>query len=186
MAEIVAGRLRQHFEGARLQRIAGEDGGGFIEGAMTGRAAASQIIVVHGRQVIVHQAVNMNEFDRGGGAIELFERRAERLTGRIDQHWPDAFATRQRAVTHGFEQSLGGTAVDFERACQHRFDALLVLRDSGRQETRRAGAQDFSARRRHRRPRRRLVVEKASMVSSPLRASSTSTFCCAVRSAAWH
>ena len=93
-------------------------------------------------------------------AVELLERRAECLARGIDQHRPDAFATRQRAVTHGFEQPVGGAAIDFERARQHRFDALLVLRDSGRQETRRAGARDFSARRCHRHPRRRLVVGK--------------------------
>jgi hypothetical protein len=29
--------MREHFEGARLQRVAGEDRGGFVEGAMAGR-----------------------------------------------------------------------------------------------------------------------------------------------------
>ena len=46
-AAIAAGAVRQHFEGERLQRVAGEDRGGFVEGAMTGRPAAAQIVVVH-------------------------------------------------------------------------------------------------------------------------------------------
>jgi len=57
------GCLGQHFEGARLQGIAGEDRRCFVERAMTGGPAAAQIVVVHGGQVVVHQAVDVDEFD---------------------------------------------------------------------------------------------------------------------------
>ena len=40
----------------RLQGIADQDGGRLIKGAMAGRAAAAQVIVVHRRQIIVHQS----------------------------------------------------------------------------------------------------------------------------------
>jgi hypothetical protein len=58
---------------ARLQRIAGQNGGGFVEGAMTGGAATTQVVIIHGRQIVVHQAVDMNELDRGGGGVEQLQ-----------------------------------------------------------------------------------------------------------------
>ena len=62
---------RQDRESERLQRIADENGGRFIIGAMAGGAAAAQIIIVHRRQIIVHEAVDVNELDRRGGRIEV-------------------------------------------------------------------------------------------------------------------
>ena len=63
-------RVRQHVECQRLQRIAGEDRGGFVEGDMHGRLATAQGVVVHRRQVVVHQRVAMDQFDRDRGGIE--------------------------------------------------------------------------------------------------------------------
>ncbi len=40
-------------EGVREQRIAGEEGGGFVEGFVAGGTAAAKIIVVHAREVVV-------------------------------------------------------------------------------------------------------------------------------------
>ena len=139
---MLAGAVRQHFEGARLQCIADEDGGGFVEGAMTGGAAAAQIVVVHRGQVIVHQAVDVNELDGRRRRIEQLERRTERFAGGIHQHRPHALAAGQRAVAHGFEQARRGSAIDLERARQHAFDALLVQRNAVSQETRRRRARD--------------------------------------------
>ena len=82
------GRLRQHFEGACLQRVAGENGRGFVERAMTGRATTAQVVVIHGGQIVVHQAVDVDELDRRGGGVEPLERRAERFAGGVDQHRP--------------------------------------------------------------------------------------------------
>ena len=112
-------RVRQHFEGARLQRIAGENGRGFVEGAMTGGPATAQVVIVHGRQVVVHQAVDVDEFDRGRGGVEQFQRRAERFAGGVHQHGTHALAARERAVAHGLEQPRRRGAVDLERARQH-------------------------------------------------------------------
>ena len=61
-------RVRQHFEREHLQRVADQDRGGLVEGAVAGRPAAPQIVVVHGGQVVVHQGVDVDELDRGRGA----------------------------------------------------------------------------------------------------------------------
>ena len=57
-------RMREQFERERLQRIAGEDRGGFVERDMHGRLAAAQCVVVHRGQVVVHERVGVDEFDR--------------------------------------------------------------------------------------------------------------------------
>jgi hypothetical protein len=61
---------RQNLKRQCLQSIARQDGGRFVEGPMAGRTAASQVIVVHGGQIVVHEAVNVNELDRGRWIIE--------------------------------------------------------------------------------------------------------------------
>ena len=59
--------VRQHLEGQRLQRVAGQDGGGLVELLVTGGLAAPEIVVVHGRQVVVDQRIGVQEFDGAGG-----------------------------------------------------------------------------------------------------------------------
>jgi hypothetical protein len=41
--------VRKQVEGEDLQRVSGEDCGRLVEGAMRGRPAATQVVVVHGR-----------------------------------------------------------------------------------------------------------------------------------------
>ena len=97
---------REHRKGERLQRIAGQDRGGLIKGAMAGRAAAAQVIVIHRRQIIVNQAVGMDQFDCGGRCVESLERRPEGLAGDIDKQRAQAFAAAQDAVAHRLAQAL--------------------------------------------------------------------------------
>ncbi len=67
------GSVCENFEGTGLQRVAHEDGRRFIEGAMAGGTSTAQIVVVHRRQVVVHQAVDVDQLDRGRGCIEQFQ-----------------------------------------------------------------------------------------------------------------
>ena len=61
-------RLGQHLEGAGLQGVAGQDGGGLVEGAVARRLAAAQVVVVHRRQVVVDQRIGVQHLDRGSDA----------------------------------------------------------------------------------------------------------------------
>ena len=54
----------EHLERQGMERIAGEDRGRFLEGAMQGRLAAPQIVVVHARQIVVDQRIDVDAFDR--------------------------------------------------------------------------------------------------------------------------
>ena len=62
---ILVGRLvGEHLEGERVERIAGEDRGAFVEGAVQGRLAAPQIVIVHARQIVVDQRIDVDALDR--------------------------------------------------------------------------------------------------------------------------
>ncbi len=52
----------------RLQRVAGQHGGGLVVRLVHGRPAAAQVVVVHARQVVVDQAVGVDALQRAGGA----------------------------------------------------------------------------------------------------------------------
>ena len=60
--------IGEDLERQRVQRIAGEDRGAFVEGAVHGRLAAAQIVIVHARQIVVDQRIDMDAFDREAGA----------------------------------------------------------------------------------------------------------------------
>ncbi len=46
-----------------MQAIARQDRSRFVEGAMHGRLAASHVVIVHGRQIVMHQRIDVNAFD---------------------------------------------------------------------------------------------------------------------------
>ena len=60
----VASPVGEDVEGKRQQAVAGEDGGRLVEGAVHGRLAAAQIVVVHRRQVVMDQRVAVHAFER--------------------------------------------------------------------------------------------------------------------------
>ncbi len=54
----------EDLEGQSVQRIAGEDRGAFVEGAVQSRLAAPQIVIVHARQIVVDQRIDVDALDR--------------------------------------------------------------------------------------------------------------------------
>jgi hypothetical protein len=59
--------VRQYLERKRLQGVPGQNGRRLVELLVAGRPAAPQIIVVHGRQVVVDQGICMHQFNRARG-----------------------------------------------------------------------------------------------------------------------
>ncbi len=100
---------------------------------VAGGASAPQIVVVHRRQVVMHQAVGVDEFDRGGRAIELIEWSAQRFAGRVHEYRPQALAAAEHAVAHGLVQAARFDSRRGEPAIKGPLDARLIARDSIRQ-----------------------------------------------------
>src|SRR6185295_15117212 len=76
-----------------LQSVAGENRGGFVELYVTGRAATTQFIIIHRRQVIMNQRIGVNHLQRAGGANQSLVTRAEGLADSEQQRGPEALAT---------------------------------------------------------------------------------------------
>ena len=83
----------ENFEGEGQERVAGQDGGRLVVGRVEGRPAAAQIVIIHGRQIVMDQRIAMHAFkgrsDRqstGAGDIEEarafdHQKRAQALAG---------------------------------------------------------------------------------------------------------
>ena len=63
-ASRIGPRIGENFEGERLQGVARQNGGRLVEGAVSRRAAAPQIVVVHRRQIVVDQGIGVDALDR--------------------------------------------------------------------------------------------------------------------------
>jgi len=100
--------IGQQAERTGLQGVAGEDRGGFVEGDVGGGLATAQGIVVHRRQVVVHQRVGVDQFHRHRRGIKPVQGRAEHLAGGIDQQGAHALAATEHGMAHRLVQALRG------------------------------------------------------------------------------
>ena len=124
------GASRQHLEGQGLERIAGEDGGGLVKGPMHRGLPATQVVIVHGREVIVNQRVGMDQLQRHGRGVQVVIRGAQGAAGRIDQHRPQPLAAHQQGVAHGRLQTRGGGGTLLEERREAGIDPGTVRRQS--------------------------------------------------------
>src|SRR5690606_10396538 len=116
----------QYSKGQCLQRIAGQDGTGLVEGYVSGRAPPAQVIIVHRWQVVMNQGIRMNQFQCAGrGQCGGFFT-AYRPGGGQTQGWPDTFAATKNAVTHGCLKSLGNRILP-DAAIKFGINALATL-----------------------------------------------------------
>lgn len=103
-----AGASASRLECACLQGIASKDCGGFVEGDVHRWAAATQRVIVHGRQIIVHQRIRVDQFHRHRWRIQAAFLGAEQGTACIDQQRTHALAATEHGVAHGRVQTLRG------------------------------------------------------------------------------
>ena len=79
-----------------LQRVAGEDRGRLVEGAVRGGLAAPKVVVVHGGQVVMHQGIGVQHLDRGSDPRRAGWRDREQRGG-LDHEESRAAACRRLA-----------------------------------------------------------------------------------------
>ena len=92
----------QHFEGAGLQRVAGEDGDGFTEGDVAGGLAAAQVVVVERGQVVVDERVGVKHLDGRAETLDAFGQAArDGDAGLHGEHRPETLAAGKDGVAHG-------------------------------------------------------------------------------------
>ena len=119
---IPGAQLAENIEGEGQQRVAGEDCGGLIKGPMHGGLAAPQIVIIHGRQVIMDERITMYTFQRGGGLPDGLIIAAQQPCRFDDQKRAQALAASQRSVAHcshqpGRTRNLAGQRRIGEQDC---------------------------------------------------------------------
>ena len=123
----------EQMERQHLQGIAGEDRGRLVELPVAGRSAAAQVVVVHGRQVVVDERIAVDHFDGAGRGVHLPERQAEGFGGGVDQRRADALAGGEHAVALGGVQPLGHHGFGRQPGVQFALDALAPTLERLRQ-----------------------------------------------------
>ena len=111
--------------------IACKNGAALVECLVRGWAAASQIIVIHGREVVVRQRVAMHAFHRCARHQRILSRHIEQRRAFHDQERSQTFAAAEARIAHRVKQSLGpcALAVDGarrEQAVEQRFRVAVT------------------------------------------------------------
>ena len=91
------------------QGVARQDRGVLTERAVASRATATQIVIIHRRQVVMDQRVGVDQLQGGGGRQQLVRVVAESFACRQTQHRANAFPTGQQRVAHRLDEPLGAT-----------------------------------------------------------------------------
>ncbi len=94
---------------------------------MARRPSASKVIVVHGRQIVVDEAIDVNQLYRGGRSIELRQGSTKGFAGQVNEDRAEALATAEHAVTHGLAQPQRAGIGQGEASIQHALYSGLVL-----------------------------------------------------------
>ena len=114
-------RARRCFESQGQQPVSSEDGRGFVKGFVCCGTAASQVVVVHGRQVVMNERIAMDEFERRSRHQRATSRHAEQIAAGDDQQGADALAAAERGMAHRCEQAGGTLALVRARRLREQF-----------------------------------------------------------------
>ena len=124
----------QHgLKGQRQQPVPGQNGHAFPVDAMVCGLSPSQVVVVHGGQIVMDEGIGVNHFHRAGPWHRLLPCAARRVAGGQQQHGAQAFAAGHEAVAHGAQQRFrraagrqGGVQRFLRRALPLRVLAVVV------------------------------------------------------------
>ena len=118
--------IGEHVEGVSQQSVAGQNGGGFVKSLMRGRSSSPQIVVVHRRQIVMHERVAMDHLQRASRSKRAVAGNAEKPGRFDDQKGPQPLAAAQRRIAHGLQQAGGPRDLAFEpRRRQQRVERCL-------------------------------------------------------------
>ena len=88
------------------QRVAGQNGRGFVGVDVERGPAATEVVVIHRRQVVMHQAERVDAFDRDGGRDARASVAAGELRGEERERRSNPLTAAQRSVRHGRSEGL--------------------------------------------------------------------------------
>ncbi|AEW72383.1 hypothetical protein EcWSU1_00943 [Enterobacter ludwigii] len=97
-------RIAQNRERQGLQGIPRQNGIRFAKLDVAGWLATTQIVVVHGRQIIMDQRVGMDALNGGCRGIQRVSADTKHVARGVDQKRTQALSTQECAIVHGFNQ----------------------------------------------------------------------------------
>ena len=112
----------EDLERERVQRVAGQDRGRLVERLVNGRLAAAQIVIVHRRQVVVDQRIDVDRLQRDGGAAAALAVDTEQVGGGDQQDRPQPLAAADRGVTHRAIQVAAGVVRNDQQSIEASVD----------------------------------------------------------------
>lgn len=104
--------------------IAGEESVGFAVSDVGGGFAASEVVVVHAGEVVVHEGVGVEGLERGGGEKGGGGIFAEGFADREGEYPAKAFTAVEGGIAHGLVENCGLKAGGGEPAVKFAFDEL--------------------------------------------------------------
>lgn len=93
--------LNQYFEGLGEEGISGENGDAFPVNLVVRGFAPAEVVVIHGRQVVMDEGISVDAFDSAGSREGWSAITAARLGGGQTESGPQAFTPSEQGVTHG-------------------------------------------------------------------------------------
>ena len=123
--------LRQYLERPGLQGVASQNGCGFIKTLVCRGLATPQVVVVHRRQVVMHQGVGVQHLDRCGHPRGTGLGHGEYCRALHHQEGPEPLAATQCRVAHRISQPGFGTLRQRQQALQRGLHDLGDLQKGG-------------------------------------------------------
>ena len=99
--------MSEQFKSLGLQAVAHQQRSCFVVFNVAGRPATAQDIVIHARQVVMHERVGMDQFHGAGDDFQSFRCAVRQLAGGKCEQGAHAFASAQAGVAHGLMQASG-------------------------------------------------------------------------------
>jgi hypothetical protein len=103
-------RRGQQLERQRQQRVSRQDRGPFVEGLVHGGLTAAQIVVVHGRQVVVNERIAVHALERRRRFQRGLMCNAEQAGALEHQKGTQPLAAAESPQPHGLDQPMRGAA----------------------------------------------------------------------------
>ncbi len=99
--------IGEDLEGKGQKGIAGEDRRGLVKGLVRRRPPPAQVVIVHGREIVMDERIAVDAFQRRARPQRLLSRDIEQA-GRLDQQErPQPLARAQGRVAHGLHDAPG-------------------------------------------------------------------------------
>ncbi len=121
----------EDLERQRVECVARQHRGRFVERLVDGRLAAPHVVIVHAWQVVVDQAVDVDCLDRGADPQRALPVDMEQVARRDDKQRAQPFAAADRGMAHCLDQSGAGIVGNGQDRVEMRVDRIGDLRHRG-------------------------------------------------------